>query len=183
MAKTTKFVPREGKDGIRFYVSDDAQEAYKILMNGTRIDVRATPTTCENCKVQNNAKRKQRYLQFKHALGGDLNILASHAVHLAWIGPIPDGYVVDHLNGITTDNRASNLQAVTPAENARRVPYQHALRDAIPHHWQTFTREDYLRFYAMPFDDFCALLDTFIVGGFEAGCARMEYDLTHHMEC
>ena len=126
MAKTTKIVPREGKDGICFYVSDDAQEAYKILTSGTRINVHATPTTCENCKVRNNAKRKQRYLQFKHALGGDLNILASHAVHLAWIGPIPKGYVVDHLNGITTDNRAENLQAITPAESAQRqVCYAH----------------------------------------------------------
>lgn len=179
---TTKLVPREGKDGIRFYVSEDALEAYKILNNGARINVRATPTTCENCKVQNNAKRKQRYLQFCDALGYHRHILASHAVHVAWIGPIPDGYVVDHLNGITTDNRASNLQAVSPAENARRVPYLHALRDTIPHHWQTFTREDYLRFYAMPFDDFCALLARFPAGGFEASCARIDHDLTHHCE-
>lgn len=161
MAKTTKIVPREGKDGICFYVSDDAQDAYKILSNGTRINVHATPTTCENCKVRNNAKRKQRYLQFKHALGGDLNILASHAVHLAWIGPIPKGYVVDHLNGITTDNRADNLQAITPAENARRVPYLRALRELIPNHWQTFQREDYLRFYAMPLPEFKAMLNKF----------------------
>ena len=74
---TTKLVPREGKDGIRFYVSEDALEAYKILNNGARINVRATPTTCENCKVQNNAKRKQRYLQFCDALGYHRHILAS----------------------------------------------------------------------------------------------------------
>ena len=161
MAKTTKLVPREGKDGICFYVSDDAQEAYKILKNGTRINVRATPTTCENCKLLYNAHRKQRYLQFKNAFGRNLNILASHAVHLAWIGPIPRGYVVDHLNGITTDNRADNLQAITPQENARRVPYLHALREVIPIHWQTFQREDYLRWYAMPLEEFKAMLNKF----------------------
>ena len=157
----TRLVPREGKDGIRFYVSNDAQEAYKILYNGARINVRATPTTCENCKVQSNANRKQRYLQFKDALGYHRPILASHAVHLAWIGPIPDGYVVDHLNGITTDNRAENLEAITPQENARRVPYLHALRKLIPTHWQTLTREDYLRWFAMPLEDFQSMLNKF----------------------
>ena len=161
MAKTTRLVPREGKDGIRFYVSEDALEAYKILNNGVRINVRATPTTCKNCKVLNNAKRKQRYLQFKDALGYHRPILASHAVHLAWIGPIPDGYVVDHLNGVTTDNRAENLQAITPKENVRRVPYLHALRKLIPNHWQTFGREDYLRFYAMPLAEFREMLGKF----------------------
>ena len=128
MAKTTKIVPREGKNGIRFFVSDDGQEAYKILANGTRINVRATPTTSPNSRVLNNARRKQRYLQFKHALGADKNILVSHAVHLAWIGPIPEGYVVDHLNGITTDNRAENLQAITPQENRKRAKLLRVLR-------------------------------------------------------
>ena len=128
MSKTTKLVPREGKDGIRFYVSEDAQEAYKILKNGTRINVRATPTTCPNSKDPHNANRKQRYLQFKHALGRDLNILVSHAVYLAWVGPIPEGFVVDHLNGITTDNRAENLQAITPAENYKRAKLLRILR-------------------------------------------------------
>ena len=80
MAKTTKLVPREGKDGVRFYVSEDALEAYKILRNGTRINVRATPTTCENYKLQSDAKRKQRYLQFKHAFGGDLKYIIRHTL-------------------------------------------------------------------------------------------------------
>ena len=130
MAKPTKLVPREGKDGIRFYVSDDARIAYQILPNGQKKSVRATPTTCENSKLQSDANRKQRYLQFKGAFGNGKHILASHAVHLAWIGPIPQGYVVDHLNGITTDNRMSNLQAVTPEENSKRAGMLRCLRKA-----------------------------------------------------
>jgi hypothetical protein len=31
-----------------------------------------------------------------------------------------DGYVIDHLNRDTSDNRLCNLQKVTPAENNRR---------------------------------------------------------------
>ena len=157
-----RVVPREGKNGIRLFVSRDAQVAYKILRNGMKISVRGTSTTTRNSKVQYNARRKQRYLKFAHALGNDQHILVSHAVHLAWVGPIPDGYVVDHLNGITTDNRADNLEAITPKENVRRVPYLNALRKLIPNHWQTFGREDYLRFYGMPLAEFKAMLAHYV---------------------
>lgn len=156
-----RVVPREGKNGIRLFVSRDAQVAYKQLRNGVKISVRGTRTTTQNSKVRYNARRKQRYLKFAHALGKDQHILVSHAVHLAWVGPIPNGYVVDHLNGVTTDNRAENLQAITPQENVRRVPYLHALRKLIPNHWQTFGREDYLRFYGMPLAEFKEMLGKF----------------------
>ena len=173
-------VPREGKNGIRLFVSRDAHVAYKILRNGQKIDVRGTRTTTQNSKVRYNARRKQRYLKYAHALGKDQNILVSHAVYLAWVGPIPEGYVVDHLNGVTTDNRAENLEAITPKENVRRVPYLHALRKLIPNHWQTFGREDYLRFYGMPLAEFKTMLSKFRRTNPQA---LMEYEMTHHCEC
>lgn len=39
------------------------------------------------------------------------------AVLLAWIGPKPDGMEGRHLNGVLTDNRASNLAWATHIEN------------------------------------------------------------------
>lgn len=33
----------------------------------------------------------------------------------------PRGYVIDHVNGDTFDNRKSNLEVVTRAENTRRA--------------------------------------------------------------
>lgn len=36
-------------------------------------------------------------------------------------GPIPDGREIDHLNGIKSDNRVRNLEAVTKSENVRRA--------------------------------------------------------------
>ena len=157
----TKIVPRESIDGSTFHVPKDGSAGCRILPNGTRITINATPTTSANSKSPNNSNRKQRYLQYKHALGKDKHILVSHAVYLAWVGAIPDGYVIDHLNGVTADNRAENLQAIIPQENTRRVPYLHALRELIPNHWQTFQREDYLRFYAMPLAEFKAVLGKF----------------------
>ena len=65
-----------------------------------------------------NSGRKQRYLKLstRHS-----NILIHQAVLYAWVGPPPEGYECDHLNGITTDNRLENLEWVTPEENHRRA--------------------------------------------------------------
>lgn len=40
-------------------------------------------------------------------------------VYEAWIGNIPNGYDIDPINGIKTDNRVSNLRAVSRSENLK----------------------------------------------------------------
>lgn len=37
-----------------------------------------------------------------------------------WVGPIPEGYTIDHINGDKADNRLHNLQCVTQKHNARK---------------------------------------------------------------
>ncbi len=102
-----------------------------------------------------------------------------HLMYEAFYEPRKKGMEIDHLNGNKLDYRPSNLQEVTPAENRRRMPYLRALREAIPMHAQTFQREDYLRWFAMPLEDFKAILATL------TPCDPheiMEYEMTHHME-
>jgi hypothetical protein len=42
-------------------------------------------------------------------------------VHIAFIGPIPEGYEVDHLDMDKGNNHYTNLEAVTRSENMRRA--------------------------------------------------------------
>lgn len=46
---------------------------------------------------------------------------AHRLVAEAFHGPCPEGLEVDHVNGVKTDNRASNLEYVTHEENMRRA--------------------------------------------------------------
>ena len=129
-----RLVPRQSTDGSLFYVSGDQSDVvgYKLYPDGRQEKVNATPTTCSNCKVKSNAGRKQRYLQFKEVLGHHKHILASHAVYLAWSeeGYIPEGFEIDHLNGITTDNCILNLEAVSKPENRRRQACSNKMKAA-----------------------------------------------------
>ena len=101
-----------------------------------------------------NGRRKQKYLKMTKTYG---YILVHTAVVLAWIGDKPavlepeqashaECYVVDHLNGITTDNRAENLQWVTPEENRKRAKLLRVLR-SIGRDPKQMSREELLSIF------------------------------------
>lgn len=45
-------------------------------------------------------------------------VMVHTAVAAAFLGPRPAGHTINHKNGIKTDNRAVNLEYVTPKENS-----------------------------------------------------------------
>ena len=72
---------------------------------------------------------KAVYLQFRNAWGCRKYILASHAVHIAWVGPIRPGMTIDHINGCSTDNRSCNLRQVDLHTNLRDGGFLRKLRN------------------------------------------------------
>lgn len=61
--------------------------------------------------------------------GGYICISRENVIHYMhrWIweeifGPIPDGWEIDHINGVSTDNRLENLRCVPQPVQARNKP-------------------------------------------------------------
>ena len=94
---------------------------------------------------------------------------------LLYIGPRPEGYEIDHLNGNIDDWRLCNLQYVSHEENKRRAAILRRLRKAArdlhdpsldPRNIEPQRLEKI--FASLTVDDTKDI---------------MEYEMTHHMEC
>lgn len=115
----------------------------------------------------------------------------------------------DHKNGDIMDFSLNNLEWVHPDENewrsahVLRVLREKSIKPAdysgtqmdkwfdmfrllesyftVLPHWQTFTAEDYLRWFDMPFDEFKTMWSKF--SKTDPSFDKNEWDMTHHMEC
>lgn len=122
-------------------------------------------------KLSVNANRKQRYYIMPHH--GDIYLHI--AVCLAWNGPRPDGYECDHINGIVSDNRASNLQWVTPEENQKRAVILRARR-MVARQDNDPSKDP----KNMKLEELLELFSMYNVAG--DAYDAMEDDMTHHRE-
>ena len=127
-------------------------------------------------KSKKNGRRKQIYYKMSDRYG---NILVHHAVALAFIGPQPverlppspkfpagrlHPYDCHHLNGITTDNRPENLIWLSQSAHRR---FDAALAKGL----------------ILSRDPGASSQRNGRSGFRLEGYDRMEYDMSHHMEC
>ena len=71
-------------------------------------------------------KNTTRYLKLGCTHG---NMLLARLKYLTFIGPIPKGHVIDHIDGDTLNNNINNLRAVPRAINDRDGGFMRKLRN------------------------------------------------------
>lgn len=82
-----------------------------IVKNGTRIE--KLPKPCSG---------REQYLSIQLWNQGQKKKICVHnLVAKVFLGEIPEGYVVDHINNNPSDNYVTNLQIVTIAENGKKA--------------------------------------------------------------
>lgn len=126
------YVGTNPENNISFYANNGqgGVVGVRVSSDGRKVLVDATTTTNENSRREYDAKRKQHYLQFKNAFGQRKNILASHAVYIAWRNKeIPAGMTIDHIDGCTTNNDIRNLRCISNAINLRDGGFLRKLRN------------------------------------------------------
>lgn len=66
--------------------------------------------------------KRSGYLFVSSVINGrQVTCPAHRLVYQYFYGNIPEGLVINHINGIKTDNYPKNLEAITVAENSERV--------------------------------------------------------------
>lgn len=87
---------------------------FNVTDDGQVINSRGIRLSDYNC----NGYRR---INLKRSDGKRVGVDVHRLVALAWIGPIPRGYWVNHENGNKADNRVENLRIDTPSYNHRHA--------------------------------------------------------------
>jgi len=81
----------------------------------------------ENKRISVTADHPSGYRQIAMHNNGVRRTQKIHRmVYEAWVGPIPPGMQINHLNGIKSDNRIENLEMCTPQQNI-----EHSVRTGL----------------------------------------------------
>ena len=145
-----KLVPWHGQDvhpetGSAFYINSGKGGVIGVRVYPDGRKVAVNPGYAK-LAPRNKRSKKEGYLQFSDAWGCHNYILASHAVYIAWRGPIEEGMTIDHIDGCSTNNDYRNLRCVSNAINSRDGGFLRKLRNKGINP-TTIQRPILLRFY------------------------------------
>lgn len=104
-------------DGYRFRVIPGFS-MYMISDNG--VVIRRSDLHCMHCKYTANHYQTVALIPDGEGLLLPKKLMVNRLVYSIFVGPIPDGHVVDHKDSNTLNNYYTNLQAITQAENVNR---------------------------------------------------------------
>lgn len=130
-AELFRYVATHRENEVAFYCNIIATKGIAVYPNDRKGNVQTPhPSTYPNSRNKCNARRKQRYLSFKHAFGRDKGLLASHASYIAEHAElIPIGMTTDHMDGVSVHNHPSNIRLLSNADNNRYGGYMRKLRN------------------------------------------------------
>lgn len=100
-------------------------ESYQIDENGIVYSKKSKKPLAQS---ESGGQPSKRYLKV-HIMNNEgkcKQMLVHRLMAETFIGPIPKGYVVDHLNKNTRDNRLVNLQITTQKINVNRSPVKNS---------------------------------------------------------
>ena len=128
-----KLVPWHGQDvhpetGSAFYINSGKGGVIGVRVYPDGRKVAVNPGYAK-LAPRNKRSKKEGYLQFSDAWGCHNYILASHAVYIAWRGPIEEGMTIDHIDGCSTNNDYRNLRCVSNDINNRDGGFLRKLRN------------------------------------------------------
>ena len=90
--------------------------------------IKVIPERWQKLKLHCTDKNKIRPA-YNFSLDGKQQVIAiSRIVAECYLGPIPKGYEVDHINNNPADNHYTNLQYLTPEENRSKERGSYKLR-------------------------------------------------------
>ena len=125
-----RYVATHRDNSVAFYCNLTATKGIAVYPSGRVGNVQNPCTTNTPNTKGYNGRRKQRYRYFRSAFGRHKGLMAAQASFIAERGElIPEGLVLDHIDGCTTNNHPSNLRAVTPAINSRDGGFLRKLRN------------------------------------------------------
>lgn len=91
----------------------DVKRTNQFMKKGDRLFV----SNMGRCRVNDKVVEPSYHLGYKNFGHERLHRI----VYELFVGKIPDGYEIDHINTIRSDNRVSNLRSVTHKENCNNT--------------------------------------------------------------